>query len=59
MTAIVLGALPILMAGYFLTVNPDYLMHMWNDSTGQTMLLVAAAMQTTGSVMLWRMLRSI
>jgi tight adherence protein B len=59
MTAMVLGALPVLMTGYFMTVNPSYLMHMWEDSTGQTMLIVAFAMQTVGSLLLWRMLRSI
>ncbi|MFS2159800.1 type II secretion system F family protein [Pseudomonas sp. Pseusp122] len=59
MTAMVLGALPVLMTGYFMTVNPSYMMHMWEDSTGQTMLMVAFAMQVTGSVLLWRMLRSI
>lgn len=58
-TAFVLGALPILMTGYFMLVNPDYLMHMWNDDGGQKMLLVAFAMQVTGTLLLWRMLRSI
>lgn len=59
MTALVLGALPILMAGYFLVANPDYLMHMWSDETGQTMLMIAFAMQTMGTLLIWRMLRSI
>jgi tight adherence protein B len=59
MTAYVLGGLPILIVGYFLMVNPDYLMNMWNDDTGRNLLLGALAMDLTGSFAMWRMLRSI
>lgn len=59
MTAVVLGGLPIAMVGYFLAVNPNYLMHMWDDSSGKTMLMVAFTMQVLGCLALWRMLRSI
>ncbi len=59
MTAYVLGGLPILMVGYFIVVNPGYLMTMWNDDTGRTMLLVALAMDLTGTFAMWRMLRSV
>ncbi|EPN55234.1 hypothetical protein A235_38026, partial [Pseudomonas syringae pv. actinidiae ICMP 19079] len=59
MTAIVLGLLPVSMAGYFLAVNPDYLLHMWNDGSGQIMLSMAFGLQVLGCLMLWRMLRSI
>jgi tight adherence protein B len=59
MTAVLLGSLPIGMVGYFMVVNPNYLMHMWNDSSGRTMLMVAFAMQVMGCLVLWRMLRSI
>ncbi|MFJ3483654.1 type II secretion system F family protein [Pseudomonas sp. NPDC090202] len=59
MTAVVLALLPVGMVGYFLLVNPAYLMHMWQDPSGQKMLMVAFAMQTLGCVALWRMLRSI
>jgi tight adherence protein B len=45
--------------GYFLAVNPAYLLHMWNDESGQQMLMFAFAMQTLGCLALWRMLRSI
>jgi len=47
------------MVAYFLAVNPNYLMHMWSDDSGKTMLLVAFAMQTLGCLALWRMLRSV
>lgn len=59
MTAVVLAVLPVGMVGYFLLINPHYLMNMWNDSSGQHMLLVAFAMQVLGCLALWRMLRSI
>ncbi|MCQ9425216.1 type II secretion system F family protein [Pseudomonas sp. LJDD11] len=59
LTAVVLGALPISLAGYFMLSSPEYLLHMWNDNSGQKMLLVAFAMQVTGCLLLWRMLRSI
>ncbi len=59
MTAYVLGGLPILMVGYFIMVNPGYLMTMWNDETGRNMLFGATAMDLTGTFAMWRMLRSI
>ena len=59
MSAAVLALLPVAMVGYFLMVNPSYLLHMWNDAAGKTMLMVAFAMQTLGCLALWRMLRSI
>ncbi|HWD33385.1 type II secretion system F family protein [Pseudomonas caricapapayae] len=59
MTAIVLGLLPVGMAGYFLISNPKYLLTMWNDSNGQFMLLGAFGLQVFGCLALWRMLRSI
>jgi len=59
LTAVVLALLPLGMVAYFLIVNPAYLLHMWADDSGQTMLMVAFAMQTLGCLVLWRMLRSI
>ncbi|AZF45910.1 MULTISPECIES: type II secretion system F family protein [unclassified Pseudomonas] len=58
-TAYVLTALPISMVGYFLAVNPAYLMTMWNDGTGRMLLFVALGMQVLGCFALWRMLRSV
>ncbi|NVZ22464.1 type II secretion system F family protein [Pseudomonas costantinii] len=58
-TAYVLCALPISMIGYFLAVNPAYLMTMWNDGTGRILLFVALGMQMLGGLTLWRMLRSV
>ncbi|WP_411390407.1 type II secretion system F family protein [Pseudomonas sp. MPB23] len=59
MTAYVLGGLPILMVGYFILVNPGYLMTLWNDATGRYMLFGALAMDLTGTYAMWRMLRSV
>ncbi|MDO9342052.1 type II secretion system F family protein [Pseudomonas pergaminensis] len=59
MTAYVLGGLPILIVGYFIMVNPDYLMTMWNDGTGRIMLFSALAMDISGTLIMWRMLRSV
>lgn len=59
MTAVVLALLPVGVVGYFLIVNPNYLMHMWTDDSGKTMLMFAFGMQTLGCLALWRMLRSI
>lgn len=59
MTAYVLAGLPIVMVGYFLMVNPGYLMSMWNDGTGRYLLLGAVALDITGTFVMWRMLRSI
>ena len=59
MTAYVLGGLPILIVGYFILVNPDYLMNMWNDDTGRIMLFSALVMDISGTLLMWRMLRSV
>jgi tight adherence protein B len=59
MTAYVLAGLPIAMVAYFMTVNPGYLMNMWNDGSGRYMLFGALAMEVAGSLTMWRMLRSI
>lgn len=59
MTAVVLGLLPLLVGGYFMVTNPTYLIKMWDDMSGQHLLLTALAMQVTGSLALWRMVRSV
>ncbi|WP_097305737.1 type II secretion system F family protein [Pseudomonas chlororaphis] len=58
-TAMVLAALPVSLAGYFLIANPTYLMSMWNQSGGRMMLLLAFGLQVIGCAALWRMLRSV
>ncbi|MGY3259408.1 type II secretion system F family protein [Pseudomonas chlororaphis] len=58
-TAMVLAALPVSLAGYFLIANPTYLISMWNQSGGRMMLLAAFGLQVIGCALLWRMLRSV
>ncbi|GAB7532601.1 type II secretion system F family protein [Pseudomonas sp. 3A(2025)] len=59
MTAVVLASLPLAMVGYFLLTNPNYLMHMWDDDGGKTLMLAAFGFQAAGCLALWRMMRSI
>lgn len=56
-TALVLSLLPIAMLGILLSMNPQFLAQMWQDSLGQTLLVGAAIMQCIGAVSLWRMVR--
>ena len=58
-TAVVLALLPVTVAAYFLISNPKYLLTMWDDSSGQMMLMSAFALQMFGCLALWRMLRSL
>lgn len=58
-TALVLALLPVSVAGYILSVNPGYLLSLWQDAVGRQMLLTALAMQVAGCLILWRMLRSV
>lgn len=58
-TAVVLAVLPLLVGGYFMITNPSYLTKVWQDPSGQHMLLTAFAMQAIGSLGLWRMVRSV
>ena len=59
LTAWVLGLLPTCLACYFLITNPNYMLSMWRDPSGQHMLISAVVLQSCGSLALWRMLRSI
>ncbi|PMX02913.1 type II secretion system protein F [Pseudomonas sp. FW215-R2] len=59
MTAWVLGSLPLILVSYFMLTNPGYMLGMWNDSGGQTMLIIAVVLQVLGCLALWRMLRSV
>lgn len=58
-TAVVLGLMPVGLAGYFLVSNPKYLLAMWNSGSGQMMLATAFGLQVVGCLALWRMLRSV
>lgn len=56
-TAVVLTLLPISMLGVLLSMNPQFLAQMWQDSLGQTLLITSAVLQCVGALSLWRMVR--
>ncbi len=58
-SAIVLGAMPLLIGGYMLAINPDYILTFWEKDLGRWVLLGALFWQALGMLMLWRMVRSI
>lgn len=58
-TAWVLGLLPVLMAVYIMLMNPSYMLGMWQDSSGQVLLIAALVFQSIGALALWRMIKSI
>lgn len=58
-TAVVLTLLPIAMIVLLISMNPQFLSQMWNDSLGQTLLVTAATLQCIGAFSLWRMVRVI
>lgn len=58
-SAWLLSILPSALALYMVVVNPDYINNMWLDPTGRMVLLLALALQATGIVILWRMVKSV
>ncbi|KRV74976.1 type II secretion system F family protein [Pseudomonas citronellolis] len=58
-SALVLAVLPLGLGMYILASNPGYLMAMWTDGFGRTLLLTSLGLQAVGCVTLWRMLKSV
>lgn len=58
-SALVLGALPVSLAAYIFASNPGFLLNLWQDPSGKAILLAAFLLQIVGSLLLWRMMRSI
>lgn len=58
-SAWVLGAMPLLIAGYMAMMNPGYMDTLWNTDSGRAALYVAVGLQAAGVLILWRMIRSI
>jgi tight adherence protein B len=54
LTAAILIALPVIMLVAMGALNPAYIRVLFDDPTGQTMLMAAGAMQIFGSVILWK-----
>jgi tight adherence protein B len=59
LSAMILGALPTGIAVYVMIVNPDYLGRMTADPAGRIALYVSAGLQVFGSLVLWRMVKSV
>ena len=58
-TAWVLGLTPGVLVAYMLWQNPKYMMTMWDSSSGQAVLVVAAGLQALGALVMWRMIKSL
>ncbi|GEK72285.1 MULTISPECIES: type II secretion system F family protein [Halomonas] len=58
-TAFVLAAVPVAMAGFMWFSNPEFLAPMFDSAGGRMGLWVAVLLEVGGCVALWRMLKSI
>jgi tight adherence protein B len=54
LTAAILIALPLIMLAAMGALNPGYVRVLFDDPTGQIMLMTAGAMQLVGSMILWK-----
>jgi tight adherence protein B len=57
LTAGILVALPPIMGVLMWSLNPSYMEPLFRDVWGPYMLVAAAAMQVTGSILLWKIIR--
>lgn len=58
-SALVLGAMPLLIGGYMVAMNPEYILTMWEHDRGYWVMVGALLWQALGILLLWRMVRSI
>lgn len=59
LSAWILGLLPLVVAGSLFVLNAGYILMMWRDPTGKTMLLSALGLEVAGAFMLYRLAKSI
>lgn len=59
LSAVVLAIVPSAIAAFIMIMNPSYLTGMWNDPSGRNWILFALALQCSGILIIWRMMRSI
>ncbi|ODV44456.1 hypothetical protein AWV79_07855 [Cupriavidus sp. UYMMa02A] len=59
LSAWILGLLPLVVGGALFVLNAGYILMMWRDPTGKTMLLTAAGLEVAGTFMLYRLAKSI
>lgn len=56
-SAVLLCALPILLAVYMTVMNPDYMGVLWRDPRGHKLLAIAAVMQVMGILMVQKIMK--
>ena len=54
-SAIIIGAMPIIMLGLLTVMSPEYVMPLFTDPRGHMMLMFGAGSIATGAVVMWRM----
>ena len=59
LTAGILGLLPVGLGLYIIAVNRAYLLSMWEDPTGQMLLIGVGVMQVVAALALWRMVKTV
>ena len=59
LTAWILGLLPFGLGLYIIAVNRAYLLSMWEDPTGQMLLIGVGVMQVVAALALWRMVKTV
>lgn len=57
LSAWILALLPIVVGALIMVLNASYFLRMWNDPSGQKMILVAAILEALGSFFLYRLAR--
>jgi tight adherence protein B len=57
LSAWILGLLPLGVAAAIMAGNPDYIVRMWLDDTGRSMLFGALGLQSLGALLLYRLAR--
>jgi tight adherence protein B len=55
-SAMILGALPFVVAGILLLLNPEYMSLMFTDPFGHVLLGVSGLMMVIGILVMWRMI---
>ncbi len=58
MSAVILAGLTPFVVGVMLVISPGYLISMWNDESGATMLIAATSLQLLGMYLMMRMVKS-
>lgn len=57
LSAWVLALLPIVVGGLIMVLNASYFLRMWQDPSGQNMILLAAGLEAVGAFLLYRLAR--